>query len=270
VATHTLAAIDISGGLSSAWTAIANFVPKLVAFLVILLIGWIIAKVLGKVVGVVLGKVGFDRLVERGGLKDMLERNNWKGSTLVAKVVYYAILLIALEVAFGAFGPNPISDILTAIVGWLPKLIVAMLIIVIVGAIANAVRNLVGGALSGLSYGRMLGSIAAIFIWGMGIIAALNQMGIATAVTTPVLITVLATIGGVVVVGMGGGLIMPMRQRWGTWIGRMESQLPEARVHAEAYQRGQEDMSRAGTQPMEPGAQRETMGGGTQQMPPQQ
>jgi hypothetical protein len=284
VATHTLAAVDISGGLSSAWTAVANFVPKLVAFLVILLIGWIIAKVLGKVVGVVLGKVGFDRLVERGGLKDMLERNNWKGSTLVAKVVYYAILLIALEVAFGAFGPNPISDILTAIVGWLPKLIVAMLIIVIVGAIANALKNLVGGALSGLSYGRMLGTIAAVFIWGMGIIAALNQMGIATAVTTPVLITVLATIGGVVVVGMGGGLIMPMRQRWETWIGRMESQLPEARAHAEAYQRGQEDMGRAGMQPMEQGGEHArttrpmgggsmgggSMGGGaTQQMPPE-
>lgn len=271
VATHNLAAVDISGGISSAWTAIANFVPKLVAFLVILLIGWIIAKILGKVVGMVLGKVGFDRIVERGGLKQMLERNNWNASTLIAKVVYYAILLIALEVAFGAFGPNPISNVLTAIVGWLPKLIVAMLIIVIVGAIANAVKNLVGGALSGLSYGRMVGTIAAVFIWGLGIIAALNQMGIATTVTTPVLITVLATIGGVVVVGMGGGLIGPMRQRWETWIGRMEAQLPEARAHAEAYQRGQEDMSRAGTRPMEPGSERtQTMpGASTRPMPPE-
>ena len=271
MATHSLAAIDISGGISSAWTAIANFVPKLVAFLVILLIGWIIAKVLGKVVGMVLGKVGFDRVVERGGLKQMLERNNWTGSGLVAKVVYYAILLIALEVAFGVFGPNPISDILTAIVGWLPKLIVAMLIIVIVGAIANVVRNLVGGALSGLSYGRMVGTIAAVFIWGMGIIAALNQMGIATTVTTPVLITVLATIGGVVVVGMGGGLIMPMRQRWETWIGRMEAQLPEARAHAQAYQRGQEDAAMGGAQPMEQGSEHaRSMPGSTRQMPPEQ
>jgi hypothetical protein len=281
VATHTLAAVDISGGISSAWTAIANFVPKLVAFLVIMLIGWVIAKVLGKVVGMVLGKVGFDRVVERGGLKQMLERNNYNASTLIAKVVYYAILLIALEVAFGVFGPNPISNILTAIVGWLPKLIVAMLIIVIVGAIAKAVKDLVGGALSGLSYGRMLGTVAAVFIWGLGIIAALNQMGIATTVTTPVLVTVLATIGGVVVVGMGGGLIMPMRQRWETWIGRMEAQLPEARAHAEAYQRGQEDAGRAGAAPMgrdtlgrdtmEQGGERaRTMPGSTQQMPPQQ
>lgn len=259
MSTHTLAAVDIGGGISSAWTAIANFVPKLVAFLVILLIGWVIAKVLSKVVAKVLNKVGFDRVVERGGLKTMLERNNYDASTLIAKVIYYAILLITLEVAFGVFGPNPISTILTAIVGWLPKLIVAMLIVVIVGAIAKVVKDLVGGALSGLSYGRMVGTIAAVFIWGLGIIAALNQMGIATAVTTPVLITVLATIGGVVVVGMGGGLIVPMRQRWETWIGRFEAQLPEAKAHAQAYQRGMEDAARSGAQPVEqaPAGQRE-------------
>lgn len=244
--TH-LAAIDIGGGLSSAWTSVANFVPKLVAFLVILLIGWIIARVLRAVVATVLRKVHFDKAVERGGIKSMLERGNWDASELVARVVYYAVLLIALEVAFGAFGPNPISDILTAIVAWLPKLIVAMLIIVVVGAIARVVRDLVGRLLANLSYGRLLGTVAAVFIWGLGVIAALNQMGIATSVTTPVLITVLATLGGVVVVGMGGGLIRPMQQRWESWIGRVENEMPAG----QAYERGREDVRRAGTGPTE-------------------
>jgi hypothetical protein len=247
VSTSTLAAIDIGGGVSSAWTSVANFVPKLVAFLVILFIGWIIARILRKVVSTVLRKVGFDRVVERGGIKQMLDRNNYDASELIARVVYYAILLIALEVAFGAFGPNPISNILTSIVGWLPKLIVAMLIIIVVGAIARVVRDLVGRTLSGVSYGRMLGTIASVFIWGLGIIAALNQMGIATAITTPVLITVLATIGGVAVVGFGGGLIKPMQQRWETWIDRAEQQLPSAGAHNQAYQRGREDAMRSGT-----------------------
>ncbi|HWC84162.1 MAG TPA: hypothetical protein VG756_29755 [Pseudonocardiaceae bacterium] len=241
-----LASIDIGSGLSSAWTSIANFVPKLIAFLIIFFIGWIIAKVLYKVVGKVLNKVGFDRVVERGGLKEMLERGNYNASDLIAKVVYYAILLIALEVAFGVFGPNPISDILTTIVNWLPKLIVAMIIVVIVGAIAKAVKTLVSRALGGLSYGPMLGTIASVFIWGLGVIAALNQMGIATAITTPILITVLATLGGVVVVGMGGGLIHPMQQRWETWIGRAENQLPAAKAQGQAYQRGREDAMRSG------------------------
>lgn len=247
MSTHPLAAIDISGGLSSAWAAVANFVPKLLAFLVILFIGWLIARVLARVVRVVLAKVGFDRVLERGGLKAMLERGNYDGSSLIAKVVYYAVLLVTLEVAFGVFGPNPISDILTAIVGWLPKLIVAMLIIVVVGAIARVVRDLVGGALSAMSYGRMLGTIAAVFIWGLGIVAALNQMGIATAVTTPVLITVLATLGGITVVGLGGGLIKPMQHRWENWIGRVEDQIPAARAQGDAYQRGREDVQRSTT-----------------------
>ena len=47
-----------------------------------------------------------------------------------------------------------------------------------------------------------------------GIIAALGKINIATTVTTPVLVTVLATIGGVIVVGFGGGLIKPAQRRW--------------------------------------------------------
>lgn len=112
------------------------------------------------------------------------------------------------------------------------------------------VRDLVGRLLANLSYGRLLGSVAAVFIWGLGVVAALNQMGIATAVTTPVLITVLATLGGVVVVGMGGGLIRPMQQRWETWIGRFENELPGR----QAYERGREDVRRAGSVPTETAA----------------
>lgn len=246
--TSTLAAVDIGQGLSNAWSAIATFVPKLVAFLVVLVIGWAIAKILSKIAAKILDKVGFSRVVERGGLKTMLARSKYDASDIIARVVYYAILLIALEVAFGVFGPNPISTVLTAVVGWLPKAIVAIIIIVVVGAIARVVKDLIGTMLGALSYGRTLGTIAAVFIWGLGIVAALNQMGIATSVTTPVLITVLATVGGVLVVGLGGGLIRPMQQRWETWIGRMEHQLPAAKAHTEAYQRGREDAMRSGQQ----------------------
>ena len=122
--------------------------------------------------------------------------------------------------------------------------IVAVIIVVIAGAIAHAVRNLVGSALAGLSYGRALGVLAAAFIWGLGVIAALNQIGVATTVTTPVLIAVLATVGGTLVVGVGGGLVRPMQRRWEGWLDRAEREVPAAKAHAEAYQRGREDAMR--------------------------
>jgi hypothetical protein len=242
-----LAAVDFSGGISNAWSSIATFVPKLLAFLVILFVGWLIAKALAKVVDKVLERVGFDRVVERGGINRMMGRTSFDASDVIAKLVYYAVLLIALQMAFGVFGDNPVSAMLTGIVAWLPRAVVAIVIIVVAGAVARAVRDLVTGALGGLSYGGLLGTMASVFIWGLGIIAALNQIGVATSVTMPVLITVLATVGGIAVVGVGGGLIRPMQQRWEGWLGRAETELPQAKAAAEAYQRGKEDAGRMGT-----------------------
>ena len=71
-----------------------------------------------------------------------------------------------------------------------------------------------------------------------------NEIGIAIAVTLPVLITVLATVGGILVVGVGGGLITPMRQRWERWLNHAEQE-----AQSQAYQRGREDAARAGATP---------------------
>ncbi|NQE90429.1 mechanosensitive ion channel family protein [Nocardia terpenica] len=237
-------AIDFQQGLSNAWSSVATFVPKFVGFLIILFVGWLVAKAAGKIADRVLRRVGFDRLVDRGGVSNMLANSRYDATGILVKLVYYAILLIALQLAFGVFGPNPISTMLNGIVAWLPRAAVAIVIVCIAGAIATAVKDLVANMLSGLSYGRMLGRIAAVFIWGVGIIAALNQIGVATSVTTPILITVLATIGGVLVVGIGGGLIRPMQQRWEGWLDTMEGEMPELKGQAEAYQRGREDAAR--------------------------
>jgi hypothetical protein len=189
----------------------------------------------------ILERVGFDRAVQRSGMGRMLERSRYDASGLIGKLVYYAILLVTLQLAFSVFGPNPISTLLTAVVAWLPRAVVAIIIVVVAGAIAAAVRDLVASALGGLSYGRWLATAASVFIWALGIIAALNQIGVATTVTTPVLITVLATAGAILAIGIGGGMVRPMQQRWERWLGRMEEQAPQARAQAEAYQRGRQD-----------------------------
>ena len=78
-------------------------------------------------------------------------------------------------------------------------------------------------------------NIASVFILGLGIIAALNQVGIATTVTTPVLIAVLATVAGILIVGVGGGLVRPMQSRWEQYLetmsqetGRIKAQVQRA------------------------------------------
>ncbi|MGH3715139.1 MAG: mechanosensitive ion channel family protein [Micromonosporaceae bacterium] len=209
--------------LNNALERVVAVAPKMLLFLVILVIGWIVAKLLLNVVARLLNRVGFDRAAERGGIR------RWTGtyepSQLTAKLVYYAVLLFTLQLAFGVFGSNPVSRLIDDIVAFLPAAFVAVIIVVIAAAVANAVKDVITGALGGLSYSRILGTIAQVFILALGVIAALNQVGIATTVTTPVLIAILATVGGVIVVGAGGGLIQPMRDRWERWLARGEAEM---------------------------------------------
>ncbi|MFL5880690.1 MAG: mechanosensitive ion channel family protein, partial [Actinomycetota bacterium] len=207
-------AVDFQGGVSSAWSNVITFVPKLAAALVIILVGYLLAKVVASVLDKVLERVGFDRAVERGGVKQALARSKYDPSDIIAKLAFWLLFLVSLQIAFGVFGPNPISDLLTGIIAFLPRAFVAIVIVILAAAIAAGAKSLVENTLGGLSYGKVLANVAGVFILGLGIIAALNQVGIATTVTTPVLIAVLATIAGILVVGVGGGLVRPMQSRW--------------------------------------------------------
>ena len=121
------------------------------------------------------------------------------------------------------------AAIVDDIVNWLPQAVVAIIIVIIAGAVANAVKDILGSALSGVSYGALLTKIVGAFIIALGVIAALNQIGIGTTVTMPVLIAVLATISGVAIVGVGGGLIGPMARRWDGWLANLNQPSGTAR-----------------------------------------
>jgi Mechanosensitive ion channel, conserved TM helix len=162
--------------IENAWSDVASFVPKFVGFLIILLIGYFVAKLIAKAVNTILERVGFDKAVERGGVKKALERSKYDASDILAKVVFYALFLIVLQMAFGVFGPNPISDLLEGVIAYLPKVIAAILIIVIASAIAAAARELIDASLGGLSYGPTLANATGIAIVVVGIFAALNQL----------------------------------------------------------------------------------------------
>ena len=110
-------------------------------------------------------------------------------------------------------------------------------------------------ALGGLSYGRAVANIASVFILGIGVIAALNQIGVATTVTTPVLIAVLATVAGILIVGVGGGLVKPMQARWDRWLDRAETDSARRSELPKAYTAGQSDAERLMAETPQPAAE---------------
>ncbi|MBV9447629.1 MAG: hypothetical protein JO345_17230 [Streptosporangiaceae bacterium] len=245
-----LASVSVSQSIQNLLDTVFHVLPKILLFLVILVVGWIVARVLMRIVVMLLRKVRFDKFAERGVVGDALKRGNYDAAGLIGKIVYYMLLLVTLQLAFGVFGTNPISTMLNAVVSWLPKAIVAIILIVIGSAIAKVVKDLITGAIGGLSYGRFVANVAAIVIIAMFVIAAVNQVGIAATVTEPILITFLATTGAILAIGVGGGLVRPMQSRWERMLTTAEQ---ETGRQVSAYQAGrQHAMQAPGTQAQAP------------------
>jgi hypothetical protein len=217
----------------SGWElALANtvaFIPKLLGFLVVLVLGYFVAKFLGKMVDKLLTRVGLDNAVEKSGIREALAKSGTRPSEIAGRVVFFMSLLFVLHVAFGMFGPNPISDLLTRVIAFLPNVIVAIALVVVAAQIASFVRDIINATLGGLSYGKMLANLAALAIVVVGAFAALTQLNIAPEVVLGLYYAMLAIIVGVSVVAIGGSGIMALRPRWDNVLNKLDQEVPRVK-----------------------------------------
>jgi hypothetical protein len=206
-----LADVQFSQGIEDAWSQVATFVPKLIGCIAILLIGYFIAKAISKAADRALERVGFDRAVERGGVKRMLARTEMDASDVVSKVILWGLMLIVLQAAFGVFGTNPVSDLIASVIAFVPNLLAAILILVVAAAVAAVVKEMIQATLERLSYGNAVANGVSIAIIVVGVFAALNQVEIAPEIVNGLFYATLAIIVGSAVIGIGGASIVPLR-----------------------------------------------------------
>jgi Conserved TM helix len=241
---------EFRDGLGNAWANIAEFLPKLLGFLLILIIGYFVVKAIAKIVDRVLEKVGFDKAVERGGIGQALSKSRFDASDILSKVVFWALFLFVLQLAFGVFGPNPISDLIHGVIAYLPNVIVAIIIVVIGAAIAAAVKEIVEASLGGLSYGRGLAIGASVAILAVAVFAALDQLNIAPAIVNGLFYALLAIVVGSAVIAIGLGGVDTMRRYWERAANRADSESTSIRQEAAGskeriQQRAQERLDQA-------------------------
>ena len=227
--TQPLAAVDFGGAVTDGIRTIATFVPKFLGFLVILLVGYFVAKAIAKILDKVLERAHFDEAVEKGPIKQALSKSKYDASDIVSKLVFYAIFIPFLSAAVGVLGIQALQEPLAAFIALIPKIIVAVIILVVGGVVSGAVKTLIQNALGGLSFGNVLATGVGVLVMLGFLKAALDQVGIATTVTGPLLIAILGTVAGILIVGVGGGLIKPMQHRLETALNKASDEAAAAK-----------------------------------------
>jgi len=207
--------IDFDGIVTDTIAQIADFIPKLIAFLLIFLIGMFIARLIRRVVGTVLTKIGFDSYIDKAGIGAPLQRAGFADSgKFVAQIIYYLIALMVLKLSLSAFGDNDISDALDSMIAFIPKLIVAIIIIIITGLVANAVGNLIRPGLSNVDYGQTVAKLATGAIWMIGIFAAIDQIDFAADIVDTLFTAIVGSLSAILILKFGIGGIWSARDRF--------------------------------------------------------
>src|SRR6516225_12395318 len=113
--------------LSTAFDGIVAFIPSLFAGLVILAVGYLLAKVLASVTRALLTRIGYDRFLAKIGVIDSAESH--AGSQWTGTAVLVVVMLAAVMQAARAWNLQMVADGVSAIIGYIPNVIGAAVIL---------------------------------------------------------------------------------------------------------------------------------------------
>ena len=102
-----------------------------VGAIILLIIGLILGRVLGKVVRLVLDKIGVDTMVSKAGVGDTIEKTGWSISKIFDVVIRWFIYIIFIMAAVNVLNIPYLSDFMTALALYFPRLIIAAIILIV-------------------------------------------------------------------------------------------------------------------------------------------
>ncbi len=130
--------INLRDDFENILSSIINFLPNLLAAILILIIGALIATAIGALVRKALQKVRFDRAVLRSPAGGMVSRVVDSPSSFSGKVVYWLIVLGAISMAVAALNLPLLNDLLAAVYSYVPNIIAAVLIFLVATTVSTA------------------------------------------------------------------------------------------------------------------------------------
>lgn len=206
---------------------VGEFLPHLVLALAILVVGWFIAKAARFAIVRMLRAVNFNIVTEKAGIDQFLKQGGGKRDTVdfMGLLVYWLVVFAALMIAFNSLGLTYVTDLIGRIVLFVPKVMVAVLILVF----GTYFARFVGAAVSaycksvGISDAELLGRLTLYAITAFVVLIALDQLGLGDIIRQTFLVLVSAIgLALALAFGIGGA------KRAGEFLERWSRRPPDA------------------------------------------
>lgn len=190
----------ISNPANEVVAAIFDIIPNVLGAIVIIAVGVFIAKLVAKLLESLLAGVGTDSLIEKITGSDC---KKVVLSKVISEVVKYVLVVIFVVEGINVLNLPVLTNIGAAIIGYLPAVLSAVIILAIGMFAANTVESLIAKKFPTAKGSAFIAKVA---IYVLVVFLCLSQLGVATAIveTTFVLIIAALCVAFAIAFGVGG------------------------------------------------------------------
>ena len=195
-------------GLTAGLARLFGAIPNILGALILLVIGWIVAGIIGNLVAKLCKTIHVDTVADRVGVNGFLQQSGTKlrSSDILGEVVKWVVRLVFIEMAAEQLGMPQISLIINQILGFIPNILVAVVILGIGAFLGQLLGGIVRGATSEAKVGNpdLLSNLTAGAVMAFAIIAALNELNVAPVVVNTLYIGLVSALA--LALGLAFGL----------------------------------------------------------------
>ncbi|HEY4526563.1 MAG TPA: hypothetical protein VJK53_01815 [Candidatus Paceibacterota bacterium] len=207
----TQSADAVQGSFYDLWFTVAQYLPAILAAVIVFVIGWIVGIILYRVVVEVVRILRIDDALKTAGVNEAAKSAGFSLDVgrLLGTLVEWFVVIVFLVAALDILGLTRVTIFLqTVVLLYLPQVIVAALILIIGAIVAEVAKGIVTGSAraAGAHGANLAGAVAKWAIWVTAILAALNQLGVATEFVQTLFtgIVVAASLAFGLAFGLGG------------------------------------------------------------------
>ncbi len=176
----------LTASFQNLWYGVVATIPNIIVAVIIFLVGWLIGSALGKVVEQVVKSLKLDAALKNTGLNTVVERAGFTLNTgmFLGMLIQWFVIIGFLVASLDVLGLTQVNEFIRDVVlSYLPQVIVAVLFILVGALLAELARDVVTGAARAaeVKSAGFAGSVARYAIWIFAILAALDQLQVATA-----------------------------------------------------------------------------------------
>ena len=199
---------------TQAWSQVILLAPKMVAMVAVLVVGYVLARWVAGLVAVVSEKIGLQTAAEKSGLAKSMHDVGIRRPVpgIVGGIVFWLLMCVFVMAAFNILGLESVSDAMGEVVNYIPRLLVATVVVVVGLLAATFIRGVVATSADrvGLSYAEYLAGGCYWVLSILTFIAAFNQLGIQFALLEKLILIGSAGLaaGFALAFGLGGRDVM--------------------------------------------------------------